>query len=124
MMKKILPLVAILMGTLSFGAMANDMQGHMSNNSASMNSPMQKELNESMNKMHADMSKAMNNQNADVAFAEGMTAHHYGAIDMAKIELKYGKDPEMRKLAQEIIDAQGPEINQMQKWLEKNNTKK
>ncbi|OAT37561.1 CopM family metallochaperone [Proteus myxofaciens] len=123
-MKKILPLTAILMGMLSFGAMANDMHGHMSNNSSSMNSPMQKELNESMSKMHANMEKGMNSQNADVAFAQGMIAHHYGAIDMSKIELKYGKDPEMRKLAQEIIDAQGPEIDQMQKWLEKNNTKK
>ena len=36
---------------------------------------------------------------------------------MAQIELKYGSDPEMRKLAQDIIDAQGPEIKQMQDWL-------
>lgn len=87
-------------------------------------SPMQKELNDSMNKMHADMAKGMNTDNADVAFADGMIAHHLGAIDMAKIELKYGTDPEMRKLAQAIIDAQGPEIEQMQKWLEKNKTNK
>lgn len=48
-----------------------------------------------------------------------MIAHHLGAIEMAKIELKYGTDPEMKKLAEQIINAQGPEIEQMQKWLEK-----
>lgn len=115
-MKKILPIIAILISAISFGSMANSTHMNMQQN----NSPMQKELMQSMNKMHADMAKSMNSDNADIAFADGMIAHHLGAIDMAKIELKYGKDPEMRKLAQAIIDAQGPEIAQMQKWLKKN----
>lgn len=109
------------MGSLSFGAIANNshMNMNMSTNVAQSNSPMNQELMDSMNKMHENMAKGMNSANADVAFAQGMIAHHLGAIDMAKIELKYGTDPEMRKLAQAIIDAQGPEIEQMQKWLEK-----
>ena len=37
---------------------------------------------------------------------------------MAETELKYGKDPEMRKLAQDIIKAQKGEIEQMNKWLD------
>lgn len=121
-MKKILPAAIILMSAFSFSAMANS--SHMNMDMSQSNSPMHKELNESMNKMHADMAKGMNTDNADIAFADGMIAHHFGAIDMAKIELKYGTDPEMRKLAQAIIDAQGPEIEQMQKWLEKNRSKK
>lgn len=118
-MKKILPAAVILMSAISFGAMANNTHMTMNMDTPHNSSPMQKELNDSMNKMHADMAKGMNTDNADVAFADGMIAHHLGAIDMAKIELKYGTDPEMRKLAQAIIDAQGPEIEQMQKWLEK-----
>ena len=49
-----------------------------------------------------------------------MIAHHQGAIDMAKIELKYGKDPELKALARNIIKAQQPEIKFMQQWLKKN----
>ena len=56
----------------------------------------------------------------DVDFAKGMTAHHQGAIDMAKIELQFGKDAELRKLAEGIIAAQESEIGFMKGWLAKN----
>jgi uncharacterized protein (DUF305 family) len=48
--------------------------------------------------------------------------HHQAAIDMAKTELLYGKDPEMRRLAQEIITDQQLEIELMQRWLKQQHT--
>jgi len=46
-----------------------------------------------------------------------MLPHHQAAIDMAKTQLLYGRDPQMRRLAQEIITDQQLEIELMQRWL-------
>ena len=54
----------------------------------------------------------------DEAFIDEMIPHHQGAIRMAEIELAEGQDPEVRKLAQQIIDAQSQEIEQMNQWRE------
>ncbi|MER9060404.1 DUF305 domain-containing protein [Mesorhizobium sp. M0633] len=70
-----------------------------------------------MDKMHTDMMAIEYSGNADVDFARGMIPHHQAAIDMAKIELANGKDPEIRKLAEAVIAAQQAEIKQMQDWL-------
>ncbi|WP_372843054.1 DUF305 domain-containing protein [Psychrobacter sp.] len=81
---------------------------------------MLKEYSDSMTKMHEEMMIGMDYNDPDAAFAQGMLAHHVGAVDMAEIELKYGTDTEMRKLAEAIIDAQQPEIEQMKTWLSNN----
>lgn len=80
-------------------------------------SPMQHEYMTSMSHMEGSMQGSMMEKNPDVAFAKGMLAHHEGAVEMANIQLKYGKDPEMRALAENVIKSQGPEIKQMQAWL-------
>lgn len=70
-------------------------------------------------RMHADMSIRPSG-NADVDFARGMIPHHQGAVDMARWVLEYGKDPEIRALAQDIIAAQEKEIAFLQDWLKRN----
>ena len=58
--------------------------------------------------------------NPDVDFIRGMIPHHQGAVDNARIVLQYGKDPEVLKFAQNVIDAQEAEIKWMTEWLAKN----
>src|SRR6266404_3476173 len=70
-------------------------------------------------RMDRQMASAPMNGDVDHDFAAMMIPHHQGAIDMAKAELIYGKDPVMRRLAQEILIDQQSEIDAMQLWLEK-----
>lgn len=74
-------------------------------------------LQQSMEKMHAAMMSQAPSGNDDVDFVKLMIPHHQAAIDMAKAQLLYGKDPQMRRLAQEIITDQQSEIELMQLWL-------
>ena len=115
--------------TLSAIAISNYAQANEQPHQAHMNMPMstgsamQKELMQGMDQMNQDMMAAAQYKDPDVAFAAGMLPHHIGAVKMAEVELKYGKDPEMRKLAEDIINAQQAEIEQMQKWLKAHNKK-
>lgn len=81
--------------------------------------PFMQAMNDSMKAMGHDMAAAPMNGNVDHDFATMMIPHHRGAIDMAKAELSYGKDPVMRRLAQEILVDQQSEIDAMLLWLNK-----
>jgi uncharacterized protein (DUF305 family) len=70
-------------------------------------------------KMHKGMAITYTGD-ADVDFVRGMIPHHQGAIDMAKIVLAFGTDPELKALAEGIVKAQEAEIAQMEAWLKKN----
>ena len=54
---------------------------------------------------------------ADHDFMVMMIPHHQMAIAMAKVELRYGKNPNVMALAGSIISAQQKEIDEMQRWL-------
>jgi uncharacterized protein (DUF305 family) len=72
---------------------------------------------DAMNVMHKGMHSAGHTGGPDHDFVTMMIPHHQGAIDMAKALLLYGKDPQMRRLAQEIITDQESEIQLMRLWL-------
>jgi uncharacterized protein (DUF305 family) len=74
-------------------------------------------MGEAMTVMHRDMHNAGYSGESDRDFVRMMIPHHQGAVDMAKAVLLYGKDPQMRRLAQEIITDQQSEIQLMQLWL-------
>jgi copper chaperone CopZ len=77
-----------------------------------------REYRKEMQVMHRGMAVIYTND-ADRDFVALMIPHHQGAIDMAKTVLKYGKDPELRALAEQIVAAQEKEIAQMREWQEK-----
>jgi uncharacterized protein (DUF305 family) len=75
------------------------------------------ELKSNMEKMHDAMCSVKPSGDSDIDFVRLMIPHHQAAIDMAQTQLLNGKDPQMRRLAQEIIADQQSEIELMQLWL-------
>ncbi len=74
-------------------------------------------MDDAMTSMDRGMENATMTGDSDHDFAAMMIPHHQGAVDMAKAELLYGKDPVLRRLAQEIIVTQEQEIEVMRMRL-------
>lgn len=60
--------------------------------------------------------QAAHNQ-ADVTFAQGMVPHHQQAVEMSRMAVDRAQSPEVKKLAEQIQAAQGPEIEKLNGWL-------
>jgi uncharacterized protein (DUF305 family) len=81
--------------------------------------PASRAYMESMGTMDRGMKANPMTGDADRDFATMMIAHHQGAIDMARVELEHGKDPQMQGMARKIIDDQTREIAELKDWLGK-----
>ena len=79
-------------------------------------SPADQAMAAGMATMNQGMAQARMTGDPDQDFVAMMIPHHQGAIAMAEVELRYGHDPFLRKLAQDIIAAQDHEIAAMQDW--------
>ena len=75
------------------------------------------EMMSSMEKMMMEMEKLQDLNDVDVQFAEQMIVHHQAAIEMSRIELKWGHEPAAKAEAQKIIDEQSAEIAELKAFV-------
>ena len=84
--------------------------------------------NNSMSMNHDGHGSMMSDEKAtgaysdnELMFASMMIPHHSQAVTMSELALSNSTNPEVLALATAIRDAQGPEITQMQSWLDESN---
>ncbi|ANE82600.1 DUF305 domain-containing protein [Mycobacterium adipatum] len=105
-----LGIAALAVSALFLGACSNAATGSQSSTSSTSAAASASPSAANSDATHND---------ADVTFAQGMIPHHQQAIEMSDMLLgKQGIDPEVISLANEIKNAQGPEIETMQGWLQ------
>lgn len=68
---------------------------------------------QSMDRMHAEMNELRVSGDIDRDFVALMVPHHQSGVDMARVYLETGTDPELRRIAQQIITSQEAEIGHM-----------
>jgi len=82
-----------------------------------------REVNEAARTAYQDINARMHHAmmgdlsgDPDRDFVGGMIPHHQAAIEMARVVIEHGRDHELRRLAQDIIDAQEREVTFLEDW--------
>ncbi|MET0744515.1 MAG: DUF305 domain-containing protein [Microvirga sp.] len=118
-MKRVVPIGALALLAALTVAVAQTATHHGMDVSAGGGSASDKAFEAASDRMMKSMGvKPTGNPDRD--FVSMMIPHHQGAIDMARIELQFGKDPMLRKMAEDIVQAQETEIAEMKRWLSNN----
>lgn len=128
-MKKVQTRIALMAGAcaLVFGVSANSFaqsgqhaqHGAPSGRTGQHHDMADHEMMQSMEAMHQKMSSMQMIGDHDHDFAMMMRSHHQAGIDMAKAQLKNGKDSQMQAMAKKIISDQTKEIKKLDQWLAK-----
>lgn len=108
-------------GTGEMDHSGHDMDGAMGGDTKAELTEAQAAYKAANDAMHAGMAEIP--ADPDVAFMQGMLAHHQGAVAMSEVALKYAKDEQARDLAARVIAAQKEEIAEMEAWLKQRSTK-
>jgi len=116
-------IIGLLIGTIIAGFTATTA---VNSNNQSMMQMMGMHTNQNSQKMMNDNDMSMSDMTAslknktgddfDKAFISEMIVHHQGAIDMANLAKQNAKHEEIKNLANDIINAQTKEINEMKSW--------
>lgn len=118
---KLIPTAALAVSALASPLIAHAQQApHAGMKGSSMDSSMpagKMDMKSMMKENNEKMSSMAMTGNPDVDFAQMMRIHHQGAIDMAQGQLRDGKDPQLLKMAKEIISAQKKEIAVLDAFL-------
>ena len=102
----------MMVGTLS-PAQAMEMGHH--HHEASSETPATRAYRQAMTRMH--QAHRPLSGNPDVDFVRQMIPHHQGAVEMAKIQLRYGRDERLKDFSRWVIRAQEQEIGILQQWI-------
>ena len=107
---------AFVMLLISGQAFAHDVSSHDASGQTIDPNSFDFQMRAAMERMAGDMAISSSGD-PDRDFAGMMIPHHQGAVDMARVELQFGKDSVLRRLAQPIIIEQLQEIEVMQRQL-------